>query len=193
MIYLYWYLGVGAVTLVVMYVAHKWSSRSESGGIKDILDAMNPDRKKLSYRIINNYLVPVLAAVLVLFVWPIAIYMKINDMRNKGASGSYEEKVFKVAKADLLAQKSVEQIESAEIVADPLAAVPPLPFGHLNKCWVYLIAQMQPLDELWSFKTTWDGNWGQKEIRSGYAIVREGMPEAYILTARIPVEKEYEE
>ena len=89
MIYLYWYLGAGAVTLVVMYVAHKWSSRSESGGIKDILDAMNPDRKKLSYRIINNYLVPVLAAVLVLFVWPIAIYMKIKDMLNRGSGVAF--------------------------------------------------------------------------------------------------------
>lgn len=193
MIYLYWYLGVGAVTLVVMYVAHKWSSRSESEGIKDILDAMNPERKKLSYRIINNYLVPVLAAVLVLFVWPIAIYMKIKDTLNRGSGGGYEEKVFKVLRADLLDQKSIEQVESAEIVADPLSAVPSLPFGHLNKCWADLIAQMQSGDELWSFKTTWDGNWGRKEIRSGYAIVREGVPEAYILTARIPVEKEGEE
>jgi hypothetical protein len=193
MIYLYCYLGVGVVTLVVMYVAHKWSSRSESEGIKDILDATNPDRHKLSYRIINTYLVPALAAVLVLFVWPIVIYMKINDLRNKGASGGYEEKVFKVTRGDLLDQKSIEQIESAEIVDDPLLAVPSVPFGHLNKCWEDLISQMQPVDELWSFKTTWDGNWGRKEIRSGYAIVREGIPEAYILTARIPVVKEDEE
>jgi hypothetical protein len=192
MIYLYWYLGVGAVTLVVMYVTHKWNSRAESDGLKDILDAMNPERKKLSYRIINNCLVPVLAAVLVLFVWPIAIYMKIKDMREKGSGGGYEEKVFKVVKADLLAKKSIDQIESSEIVLDPLSAVPPLPFGHLNKCWVDLTSQLLPGDEFWSFKTTWDGNWGRKEIRSGYAIVREGTPEAYILTARIPVEKDDE-
>lgn len=83
MIYLYWYLGVGAVILVIMYAAHKWNSRSESDGLKDILDAMNPERKRLSYRIINNCLVPVLAAVLVLFVWPVAIYMKIKDTLNE--------------------------------------------------------------------------------------------------------------
>lgn len=131
MIYLYWYLGVGAVILVIMYAAHKWNSRSESDGLKDILDAMNPERKRLSYRIINNCLVPVLAAVLVLFVWPVAIYMKIKDMRDKGSSGGYEEKVFKVLKADLQTQKSIEQIESSEIVSDPLSAVPSLPFGQL--------------------------------------------------------------
>lgn len=193
MISLYWYLGVGAVTLVVMYAAHKWNSRSESDGLKDILDAMNPERKKLSYRIINNCLVPVLAAVLVLFVWPVAIYMKIKDMRDKRSGGGYEEKVFKVLKADLLSQKSIEQIELAEIVLDPLSAVPSIPFGHLNKSWVDLTSQLLPGDELWSFKTTWDGNWGRKEIRSGYTIVREGMPEAYILTARIPVEKDGED
>lgn len=190
MIYLYWYLGIGTLTLVFIYIAHKWSSRSESEGVRDFLDAMNPDRKKISYRIINNYLVPVLAAVLVLFIWPIVIYMKIKDMYDKGSGGGYEEKVFKVLRTDLTDQKTIEQIESLEIVVDPLAAVSALPFGHLNKCWVDLIAQMLPGDELWSFKTTWDGNWGRKEICSGYTIVREGVPEAYILTARIPVKKE---
>ena len=193
MTYLYSYLVLGAVTLIIVYVAHKWNSRSESKGLKDILDAMSPERKKLSYRIINNFLVPVLAAVLVLFVWPIAIYIKIKDMRDKGSGVSYEEKVFKVLKADLLVRNSIEQIESSEIVLDPLAAVPQLPFGHLNKCWVELTAQLLPGDELWSFKTTWDGNWGRKEILSGYAIVREGTPESYILNARIPIERDGED
>jgi hypothetical protein len=114
-------------------------------------------------------------------------------MRDKRSGGGYEEKVFKVLKADLLSQKSIEQIELAEIVLDPLSAVPSIPFGHLNKSWVDLTSQLLPGDVLWSFKTTWDGNWGRKEIRSGYTIVREGMPEAYILTARIPVEKDGED
>lgn len=190
MIYLYWYLGVGAVTLVVMYAAHKWNSRSESDGLKDILDAMNPERKKLSYRIINNCLVPLLASVLVLFVWPIAIYMKIKDMREKGSGGGYEEKVFKVLKVDLLSQKSIEEIESSEIVSDPLSAVPPLPFGHLNKCWINFLKQLLEGDEIWSFRCRWDGNWGRSELRSGYVLVRNNKPNEYILTKKIPLEKE---
>lgn len=190
MIYLYWYLGVGAVTLVVMLVAHKLTTKSESEGLKGILDAMNPERTKLSYRIINNLLVPVLASVLVLFVWPAALYMKIKDMRDRGPGGSFEEKVFKVNKADLLVKRTIDQIESAEVIEDPLGAVPKLPFGHLNKCWVDLLAQKEDGDEFWSFKATWDGNWGRTEIRSGYALVRDGVPQAFLMTARSPVEKD---
>ncbi len=194
MIYLYWYIGIGVAILVIGFISEEWGSRPESKFVRDIQDAMNPERTKLSYRILSNYLAPVLAAVLVIFVWPAVLYMKINDMRNKEVDEIYkkmEAKVFKVAKADLLEQKSVAQIESAEIVVDPLAAVPPLPFGHFNKRWVDFLAQMLPGDELWSFKSRWDADWGLRpEIRIGYTLVRDGAPEAYILTARIPVNKD---
>lgn len=189
MIYLYWYLGIGAVTLVVMYVSHKLSTKSEPEGLKDILDEINPERKKLSYRIINNYVVQALAAMLVLFVWPVAFYMKIKDMQDREPSGTFEEKVFKVAKGDLLLKQTTEQIESSEIIEDPLGAVPTLPFGHLNKCWSDLLAQMQADDELWSFKSKWEENWGRTEIRCGYVLVRGGSPHAYILTETILVKK----
>lgn len=190
MIYLYSYLSIGAVVLVVMYVTHKFSSKSESDGLKDILDAMNPERKKLSYRVINNCLVPVLASVIAILFWPAVLYMKIKDMRDKGPGGRFEEKVFGVRKADLLAKRTIQQIESDEVIEDPLGAVPALPFGHLNKCWKNLLAQMMDGDELWSFKSEWDGNWCRTEIRSGYVLVREGSPEAFILTARVLVEKD---
>jgi len=189
-IYLYSYLSIGAVVLVVMYVTHKFSSKSESDGLKDILDAMNPERKKLSYRVINNCLVPVLASVIAILFWPAVLYMKIKDMRDKGPGGRFEEKVFGVRKADLLAKRTIQQIESDEVIEDPLGAVPALPFGHLNKCWKNLLAQMMDGDELWSFKSEWDGNWCRTEIRSGYVLVREGSPEAFILTARVLVEKD---
>lgn len=190
MIYFYLYLAIGTVVLVVMYVTHKFSSNSESEGLKDILDAMNPERKKLSYRVINNCLVPVFASVIAILFWPAVLYMKIKDMRDRGPSGRFEEKVFGVRKADLLAKLTIQQIESAEVIEDPLGAVPALPFGHLNKCWTNLLAQMMDGDELWSFKSEWDGNWGRTEIRSGYVLVRKGSPDAFILTARIPIEKD---
>lgn len=189
MIYLYWYLGIGVVILVVMYASHKLSSKSESDGLKGLLDAVNPERKKLTYRLINNILVPLLGAVLVLFFWPAALYMKIKDMRERGPGGAFEEKVFKVAKGDLLLRQTIEQIECSEIIEDPLGAVPALPFGHLNKCWTDLLAQLQAGDELCSFRSTWDGNWGRSEIRCGYVLVRDGSPDAYVLTETIPVEK----
>ena len=190
MIYLYSYLAIGVVTLVVMYVTHKLISKSESDGLKDILDAMNPERKKLSYRLINNCLVPVLASVVAISFWPAVMYMKIKDLRDRGPGGRFEEKVFQVSKADLQAKRTIQQIESQEVIEDPLGAVPVLPFGHLNKCWSDLLARMMDGDELWSFKSRWDGNWGQTEIRCGYALVRAGSIEAFILTSRMPVDRD---
>lgn len=48
MIYLYWYLGVGAVVLAVVYGAHHLTKEKESDSLRELLEAVNPDRKKLS-------------------------------------------------------------------------------------------------------------------------------------------------
>ena len=68
MIYLYWYLGVGAAVLAIVFGAHRLTKEHESESIREILDAVNPERKKLSYRILNNFVGPVLAAVAIVVV-----------------------------------------------------------------------------------------------------------------------------
>ena len=80
MIYLYWYLGVGAAVLAIVFGAHRLTKERESESIREILDAVNPERKKLSYRILNNFVGPVLAAVAIVVVWPVAIYMKGKEV-----------------------------------------------------------------------------------------------------------------
>ena len=83
MIYLYWYIGVGVAVLAVVYGAHRLTKEKESESLRDLLDTVNPDRKKLSYRILNNVVAPVLAAILVVAVWPVAVYMKAKEMLQK--------------------------------------------------------------------------------------------------------------
>ena len=61
MIYLYWYLGFGAVVFVIVLGAHLLTKRKESDSLRDILNAMDPDREELSYRILHNFVVPLLA------------------------------------------------------------------------------------------------------------------------------------
>jgi len=178
------------VTLMVMYVSHKLNSVPESQVLKDILDASNPARKKLSHKILNNYAVPALASIVVLLFWPAAFYMKIRDMRGNGAGNQFAKKIFKVSAGDLLSRQTVEQIESLEMIEDPLGATPYIPFGHLDKCWMDLLTHTLPKDELWSFKSTWDGDWGSKDIRCGYVLVRDGSPKEHILTSRIPIRNE---
>ncbi len=183
MIYFYWYLGIGVVVLTVVYGAHHLTKEKESDSLRELLEAVNPDRKKLSYRILNNIVAPVLAAMLVIAVWPVAVFMKVKEMFQKKESYvSPEEREFAVEREHLLERLAVQEIERREVVADPLKAVPELPFGHLNAAWQEFL-QGKPDDaELWSFSARWQTTWGRKELRSGYVVVKDGAPGAHFLT-----------
>ena len=81
----------------------------------------------------------------------------------------------------MLERLTVEEIESREMVYDPLNAVPNLPFGHLNEVWAQLKAAKQTKDELWSFAATWLGDDDTPELRKGYVLWRRRKPLGYIL------------
>ena len=183
MIYLYWYIGVGVAVLAVVYGAHRLTKEKESESLRDLLDTVNPDRKKLSYRILNNVVAPVLAAILVVAVWPVAVYMKAKEMLQKKDGTEIEkEREFAVERQHLQERLTVQEVERREVVTDPLKAVPELPFGHLNRAWQEFLTGYAAGSELWSFSAQWQTAWGSKELRSGYTIVQGGAPGAYFLT-----------
>jgi hypothetical protein len=190
-IYLYWYLGVGAAVLAIVFGAHRLMKEHESESIREILDAVNPERKKLSYRILNNFVGPVLAAVAIVVVWPVAIYMKGKEVfSKKGSSALQEEREFAVERAHLHEPLTVPQIEAREVVEDPLGAVPNLPFGHLNEAWKTFTEGVAADEELWSFTAPWQTTWGRKEIRTGYVVVHGGCPAKHFLTMWKEIEDE---
>lgn len=76
----------------------------------------------------------------------------------------------------------MQEIEARELVEDPLGAVPNLPFGHLNATWLRFLEGRSDSDELWSFTASWQTIWDQKELRSGYVLVQNGIPGAHFLT-----------
>ena len=191
MIYLYWYLGIGVAVLAVVFGAHRLTKKDEPESLRDLLDAVNPDRKKLSYRILNNVVAPVLAAVAVVVVWPAALYMKGKEIiGRKSESALDEEREFAVERTHLQERLTVLQIEAREVVADPLGAVPDLPFGHLNAAWKTFVEEVGADDELWSFTAPWQTKWGRKEIRTGYVVVRGGVPASHFLTMWKEIEDE---
>lgn len=191
MIYLYWYLGIGAVVLAVVYGAHHLTKEKESDSLRNLLEAANPDRKKLSYRILNNIVSPVLAAILLVTVWPVAIYMKVKEMLQKKESYvSPQEREFAVEREHLLKRLTVQEIEMREVVTDPLKAAPDLPFGHLNVAWQEFLQGKADGAELWSFSAQWQTTWGRKELRCGYAVVQDGAPGAHFLTVWKDIPKE---
>lgn len=183
MIYLYWYLGIGVAVLAIVFGAHRLTKKDKPESPRNLLDAVNPDRKKLSYQVLNNVVVPVLAAVAVVVVWPAAVYMKGKEIfGKKSASALDDEREFAVERSHLQERLTVPQIEAREVVTDPLGAVPELPFGHLNAAWKTFIGTARVGDEVWSFMAQWQTRWGRKEVRAGYVIVRGGVPAAHMLT-----------
>lgn len=198
MIYLYWYLGIGVAVLAVVVGAYRLTKKDEPESLRDLLDAVNPGRKKHSYRILNNVVAPVLVAVAVVVVWPAAVYIKGKENFVKGkeifgkksASALDEEREFAVEHSHLHERLTVPQIEAHEVVTDPLGAVPDLPFGYLNAAWKTFIGTVGMSDEVWSFTAPWQTTWGRKEVRAGYVIVRDGIPTGQFLTMWKEIEDE---
>lgn len=193
MIYLYWYLGIGAVVLAVVYSAHHLKKEKESDSLRELLVAVNPDRKKLFYRVLNNIVIPVLTSILMVAFWPVAIYMQVKEMLQKKESYvSPDDREFAVKREHLLERLTLREIESREVITDPLKAAPELPFGHLNAAWKEFLQNKADDAELWSFSAQWQGTWGPNELRRGYVMVQDESPVAHFLTVwkYIPEEAE---
>ena len=183
MIYLYWWISIGVVTLIVVLGSHLLTKKKESDSLHDLLDAANPERTNYSYRLLNNIVAPALGSVFIVIAWPVAIYLKAKELfpgRNGGVGDL--EREFAVESKHLQERLSVHEIEQREIVADPLKAVPGIPFGHLHQVWANFLADLPEGAEVWSFSAQWENRWGHKELRKGYVAMREASPGNYITT-----------
>ena len=181
--YLYWWIAIGIVTLIVVLGSHLLTKNKESESLRDLLDATNPDRTKFSYRLLNNIVAPALGSVFIVIAWPVAIYLKAKELLPGRTSRSSDtDREFAVESKHLQERLSVQAIEQREIVADPMNAVPAIPFGHLHKAWVNFLADLPERAEVWSFSAQWENRWGHKELREGYVAMPDGSPGNYITT-----------
>jgi hypothetical protein len=187
--YLIWYLAIGVVVLLVVFISHRVSVKPEQDFTREIMEALHPERKVWHYRFLDKAIIPLLAAMLVLVAWPAAIYMKGKEMlATKKAEPELEsdKKEFSVTDANLLRKISLEEIERLERIDDPLGAVPDAPFGHLNGAWMRFKSSLEPQDSIWLFSAHWTADWGRRELREGYVIVRaNGMGPHLLTTWRI--------
>ena len=65
MIYLYWYLGIGAVALILMVAFHKLTKKKDDNSLSDVLADIQPERKSLWFRLLNDVLGPALVGTLI--------------------------------------------------------------------------------------------------------------------------------
>jgi hypothetical protein len=194
MTYLYGYLGIGAVLLAIIFIAHRLTKSRNEEQIADLINAFDPRRDRWWWKPLNNVVIPMLAAVMVVVVWPIAIYWKAKEMIDiRQPEIEKPPRKFAVAKEHLQKQWTLAEIEAAEVVLDPLGAAPRTPFGHLNPAWQTFRQSILEDDQLWSFSAPWETDWGRKEIRDGYVVVRGEAIGAHFLTRWVSLDNQTEQ
>jgi hypothetical protein len=120
------------------------------------------------------------AAICILVAWPGFIVWWLMQKRDESEALDDEDvDDFTCNMGNLVSEVTPIEAEVFNQVHDPLGKAPKLPFGHLNKAWGCLLAEMtEPADQLWSFFIPKGSDIGTyltatSEVR-GYAIVRKG-------------------
>jgi hypothetical protein len=175
---LYAYLGIGGALLASVLIHHLLTRKKRSAWVRAAMEAVEPERKTLRYKVLSDLAAPALAGVFIWALWPVALIMVAKGKFDELQS----EKVIRSRKAaaqrpvveleDLIERTTIEQVETQEIISDPLGAVPPAPFGHLFAAWIKFRSQLLPNDEIWKFNSRTQTDWGKEEHTSGYAAIR---------------------
>jgi hypothetical protein len=184
--YLDWfwlYVGIGAISFPVLrllvYVFHR--KESPSVWVQEVMQAFEKE-KTLADRI-KKSIVWVGSVLLFCLAWPVAVMVGLYALFFDKQTPSYrsDEPRFICQKDSLIKQVNPIEVEAASFVVDPLGRVPNVPFGHLYQGWINLLAQLEPMDQLWSFQTKGgaiDPDDSPKyskprNVKSGLAIVRD--------------------
>jgi hypothetical protein len=169
------YVAIGACIAIGGFVINY---RPKSDFARAVDDLLHPNRSRIE-KVKEALVIPV-ALLGVTFGWPIFIYMVFEGFWTKFRKVENIESGPKFATQGMYLKEkvSIHLVEAESIYADPLEAVPPIPFGHLNKGWKQFIEKIEDGDELWSFlipKGALIGkyNFAAKEDMRGYSIVRD--------------------
>jgi hypothetical protein len=189
MIWFYAYLGLGLVVLLSMLTFHFKQAGFRVNARRLIMEAIDPNQRRWFERFMRYLVVPVLTAVVVVLIWPVALVIHAKEVRQDWRDTYHaRERDFAVRLEDLLRPVLLEAVEADELVHDPLQAVPDLPFGHLHAAWRRFIVTLDLDDELWQFRAVrqpWDD---QQEVSTGYVLVRQHRPGAFFRASRRIVE-----
>lgn len=188
--YLYGYLALGAIFMAINY----FLSQSTESRKVDLCDglfywAYDPRGNRWWVKLLNNISILIVVA-LFLTVWPIGIYLDAKDfIETRRSRNDESSKEFAVTKDHLQKRRTVSEIEAAEVVMDPLGAVPKTPFGHLNPAWEVFKKSILEDDELWSFSAPWTTKFGRNELREGYVVMRGEMIGLHFLNRLVLIDE----
>jgi hypothetical protein len=140
----------------------------------------------------EDWLGNVIITVLIVTLWPAPLawggFSWIKDLFWKRSEGLIprmpKEPEFRVCRRHLRGALSIEEIETAERVRDPMGAVPDLPFGHLNAAWRRFVSTIPPGAALARFSARWRPDRYWVEHLEGYVVVQGGRPCAHWVSSR---------
>ena len=187
-LYLKIYFAIGLVVSLSVMISHRWTRRGETSFARDLLDVMEPRRASFWYRLMEDRVIPVLTVFIMWIVWPVVFVLKLKDLYEEKSRANKQEKyelenVFTLSLDALIKQVSIVEVEDANFIIDPLEAVPPIPFGHLNERWVDLRDGMQEGETLWEFESADASGDASKRI-SGYAVRNEVKVDRWMVVGR---------
>ncbi len=90
---------------------------------------------------------PVFIVIMVLWKWFPRVVPRLNwgnSAKEKEMNVTEAEPVFSVSPSHLGRPVTIEEVEAANYVTDPLEGVPALPFGHLHTRWLQLRSHVRP-------------------------------------------------
>lgn len=178
MTYLIVYLTLGVLALARIAVDARIRNRRSRSDWSQISDLARRAYQPWPEAILERLVIPVIAGAAIVAAWPLAIAFAIYFYRRKNAeeatTTSLKPDHFTVKPSDLIERLTIEKVEETEIVHDPLQAVPPVPFGHLNRAWLDFKRQIQAEHEIWSFQARWGNFHHPMAVQRGYASLRQG-------------------
>lgn len=122
--------------------------------------------------LLEKVIAPAIGCTLIVLAWPAAVVYSLKSTRDGRLEiKRREDAVFRVRAKDLLKQTTVPEVEATAYIADPMRAVPNLPFGHLHAAWQSFLNHRPLGAELWTFSCDHTSEWGHVSAREGYVWV----------------------
>jgi hypothetical protein len=188
--YLVLYLAIGVITLALTLLQSYLEKKKYGPSLSDTMDELRLQNAGAWQRIGHKIIVPVLAGIAVICVWPVAIVLLVKDLIKPRRSVEVAEKQeFRVREEDLIEQLSIDEIENRERIQDPLGGAPDEPFGHLWPAWQAFVNELSADASLWSFAATDDSDYEAIRLQ-GYVHFDNHRAESVFITSRIYLSEE---
>lgn len=182
--YLYTYLVLGVLVISTIQLRLLYKRRGDHAEQRDFTAASRTKNWRNSDWVIDHLFILPVACVVAICIWPIGLFWKLSKWFDREEGPSNPEGSVVIRPGDLIERLNIGEIEAREMVADPLKAVPELPFGHLHPVWKRFLQDCTDHTEIWSFNVRSKQIYGRIEQTSGYVAVTNGEMGTHILLGK---------